>query len=82
MKNPRTHLESAGESYFQHMGHALRFTLALLQGSLCCLVHAFLPFVFEKKGSQIVTLLHGRMVTNRANLTQGSVQDAESIVGP
>jgi hypothetical protein len=81
MKNSRTHLESVGESYFQHMFHALSFTLALLLGSLCCLVHAFLPFAFEKKGSQIVTRLHGRMVIHRAELSSIPVEDVESTAG-
>ena len=69
MSKINSHLQSVDETYFQHMQHALSFVLAMLLGSLCCLVHAFLPFVFEKKGSQIVTRLHDRMVVNRSNLT-------------
>ncbi|MCH7817807.1 MAG: hypothetical protein IIC60_14700 [Proteobacteria bacterium] len=67
-----SHLESVDESYLQHMRQALSFTLALLFGSLCCLVHAFLPCLFEQKGSQIVDRLHDRMVMNRARAASRS----------
>ena len=74
MSRINSHLQSVDETYFQHMQHALSFVLAMLLGSLCCLVHAFLPFVFEQKGSQIVNRQHDRMVVNRANLTPGRDQ--------
>ncbi len=76
MKNLKTHLDSVDESYVQHMAHALSFTWAMLRGSLYCLVHAFLPFVFEKQGSQIINTLHDRMVVNRANLTPAKTDAA------
>jgi hypothetical protein len=75
MNRINSHLQSVDETYFQHMQHALSFVLDMLLGSLCCLVHAFLPFVFERKGSQIVTRLHDRMVVNRSNLTPARNQD-------
>jgi len=64
-----SHLESVNESYFQHMRHALSFTLDMLVGAACCLVHAFFPSLFEHTGSQLVNRLHDRMVVNRANLS-------------
>ena len=33
--------------------------------TLCCLVHALLPFLFEKTSSRIISGLHERMVTHR-----------------
>jgi hypothetical protein len=66
----KSHLQSVNETYLQHMQHALSFTAALFAGAFCCLVHAFLPFLFEKQGSAIVQRLHDRMVVNRHNLTQ------------
>ncbi|MDA1371247.1 MAG: DUF6356 family protein [Proteobacteria bacterium] len=62
-----SHLQSVDESYFQHMQHALAFAVALFFAAVVCLLHAFLPFLFEKWGSTIVTNLHSRMVVNRAN---------------
>lgn len=64
-----SHLQSVNESYFQHMRHALSFTFDMLVGAACCLVHAFIPSLFEHAGSQLVTKLYDRMVVNRANLS-------------
>lgn len=72
MTRLKSHLHSVNESYFQHMRHALGFTVAMFGGALCCLVHAFLPFLFEKRGSAIVERLHDRMVRNRGRLTPGA----------
>lgn len=69
MNRTKSHLNSVGESYFQHMRHALSFTWAMLTASMCCLIHAFVPFLFEKTGSTVVSRLYDRMVVNRSNLT-------------
>ncbi len=63
------HLSSVGESYFQHMRHALSFSGMMAVGTLCCLVHALLPFLFEKTGSQIISNLYDRMLVNRTKQT-------------
>lgn len=83
MSRPKTHLYSVNESYFQHMQHALSFTLTMLYGAYCCLVHAFFPFLFERKGSAIVQQLHDRMVVNRAQLSRlnGSRSEPSEIIG-
>ncbi|AJP56735.1 hypothetical protein UC34_06550 [Pandoraea vervacti] len=65
MKFFTRHPASVGENYLQHMGSALSFALPLLGACLACLVHAVLPFAFEKTGSKIIVRLHERMVTNR-----------------
>ncbi len=69
MSRLNQHLTEVDESYFQHMLHALSFAAALLWAALCCLVHALLPFVCEKRGSQLVAKLHDRMVMNRHRLS-------------
>lgn len=63
------HLQQIDESYVQHMKHALSFAVELAVASLACLIHAFLPFLFEKTGSEKVNRLHNRMVINRHNLS-------------
>ncbi|VVE70302.1 capsule biosynthesis protein [Pandoraea captiosa] len=65
MKIFTQHPASVGENYLQHLGSALSFALPLLVACLACLVHAVLPFAFEKTGSKIIVRLHERMVTNR-----------------
>jgi hypothetical protein len=59
------HPASVGESYFQHLGHALGFASRMFVGSLACLVHAFLPFLCVQTGSKCIDELHDRMVANR-----------------
>lgn len=59
------HPASVGETYGEHFGMASGFGIRMILGGLACLVHGFLPFLFTKTGSKIVTELHGRMVTHR-----------------
>ena len=59
------HPASVGESYFEHMGVAGWFAFRMLLGAAACLVHAVLPFLFVRTGSQVITDLHDRMVANR-----------------
>ncbi len=59
------HPASADESYGEHLGTALWFAWKLFGAALAALVHAFLPFLFVKTGSRVITELYDRMVTNR-----------------
>ena len=77
----RAHLHSVNESYFQHMLHALSFTVALFFGALCCLVHAFFPFLFEKRGSAIVQRLYERMVLHRHQLSRQQPPQGHTAAG-
>lgn len=65
-RNPFTdHPASVGETYWQHLASAWGFSWRMMLASLACLVHALLPFLFEKAGSRAITGLHDRMVVNR-----------------
>ncbi|MBT5767164.1 DUF6356 family protein [Emcibacteraceae bacterium] len=59
------HPASVGETYFGHMFSALGFCGKMTLALMCCLTHAFLPFLFEKTGSQMVCNLVDDMVHNR-----------------
>jgi len=59
------HPACVDETYAEHMAMALSFAGPLFVAALCALVHAFLPFVFEKTSSKIVTRLYDRMVAKR-----------------
>jgi hypothetical protein len=59
------HPASVDESYLEHMAVALSFSARLLFAGIVCLVHAFLPFLFVRTGSQVIAELHDRMVVNR-----------------
>ena len=59
------HPESVGESYSEHLVTATGFGTRLVLTGLACLVHALLPFLFVKTGSQQIAALYERMVANR-----------------
>ncbi|AYJ84890.1 hypothetical protein D3Y57_02125 (plasmid) [Sphingomonas paeninsulae] len=61
----KDHLHSVDESYGEHMKHALGFAFAMFLGGTACLIHAFLPFLFETTGSGRVRMLHDSMIANR-----------------
>ena len=75
------HLETVGETYGQHFTHALSFSFAMFFASLACLVHAFLPFLFERTGSSMITRLHDRMVMNRHRLQEMKVDRRSRAAG-
>lgn len=62
----QAHPASVNETYWQHLGSASRFSLAMILGGLACLVHGVLPFLFVKTGSQTIAGLHDRMIVHRA----------------
>lgn len=62
------HLQDVGESYDEHFVHAGRYGLVLIGAGFACLVHAVLPFLFEKTGSQCVSKLYAHMA-NRGRVT-------------
>jgi hypothetical protein len=65
------HPASVEETYTEHMGVAFGFSLRMFLGSLACLVHAVLPFLFVKTGSDTIVALHERMVSHRRRHESG-----------
>lgn len=65
MKILTEHLSSVNESYTQHLVMAGKFACKLLFASVACFIHALIPFIFEKAGSQIVRDLNQNMVEKR-----------------
>ena len=55
-----THPQSVDESYAEHMAFAGRFSAVLFLAAGAALVHAVLPFLFEKTASRIVARLYER----------------------
>ncbi len=55
-----THPESVGESYLEHAAFAGRFSLVLFAAAFAALIHAVLPFAFEKTASRMVARLYDR----------------------
>ena len=63
------HPESVGESYGQHFGVALGYGLRLIAAGACALVHAVLPFCFEKTASTMVRRMVADMDRRSASST-------------
>jgi hypothetical protein len=54
------HPASVDETYFGHMAFALKFSAKLFLAAFAALIHALLPFLFEKSASTIVRELAER----------------------
>lgn len=65
------HPASVGETYWEHLLRASWFGAKMLMGAGACFIHALLPFLFVKTGSQTITQLYGAMVTNRRRVPEG-----------
>jgi hypothetical protein len=72
------HPTTVGETYGEHFVTASGFSLSMLKAAFCCGVHAILPFAFEKTGSECITELYDRMVTNRNRLEAAKRSVGES----
>ena len=55
------HPNSVGENYFQHAWFAGGFAAKLLGAGLVALVHAILPFAFEKTASRMIKELFAKI---------------------
>ncbi|MEM1380977.1 MAG: DUF6356 family protein [Pseudomonadota bacterium] len=73
------HPQSVGETYTEHMGVALSFSGALLKAGFCCVVHAFLPFLFVTTGRDTISELHRRMVTHRDRRTTDEPEPVHAL---
>lgn len=56
------HPQAVGETYGQHFVFAASFGASMVIAGLACLVHAVLPFAFERTASHCVQRLHGRLL--------------------
>ena len=58
------HPQAVGESYGEHAMFAGRFGCTLILAGMAALVHAVLPFAFEKTAGNMVIRLHDK-IANR-----------------
>ena len=56
-----SHPQSVDETYFEHLLFAGKFAGTLFLAACAALVHALLPFTFEKTASRMINELHQRM---------------------
>ena len=62
------HPVSVGESYGEHMLQALCFGTRMVFAGFACLIHAVLPFLFVRTGSQAIAELNERMILKRTRV--------------
>jgi len=59
------HPKSVDETYGEHMVRASCFGGRMMVAGLACMVHALLPFIFVRTGSQAIDELYARMQATR-----------------
>ena len=60
------HPRSVDESYLEHARFASGFSFRLFVAAFCALVHAVLPFAFEKTASRMIAEMYAK-THNRGN---------------
>ena len=55
-----THPQSVDESYVEHMAFAGRFSGKLFLAAGAALVHAILPFAYEKTASRLIAEMYAK----------------------
>lgn len=71
----RSHLRSAGESYFAHLRVAGGIGATMIFAGAACLVHGLLPGIFTDRGSKAIRRLSAR-IANRHNQPLAEALDA------
>ena len=54
------HPARVNETYWQHMAFAGKFAFVLFSAALAALIHAILPFLFERTASTLVASLYAK----------------------
>ncbi len=68
------HPREVGESYFEHMGVASSFGLAMIWGGTKALVHAAFPAWCVTSGSDTIRRLHTIMVEKRGAKRNATIE--------
>lgn len=63
------HPASVDETYVEHFGIASRFGITLLGGGLACFVHAVVPALCTRTGSDTVKRLNDELQARRSGFT-------------
>jgi hypothetical protein len=59
------HPASIGETYGEHLVHASCFGARMILAGLACMLHALLPFLCVRTGSQAIEELNAKMLARR-----------------
>lgn len=67
-----SHPEAAGESYFEHMVFAFRFSARLFRAAFAAALHGVVPGACETTASTAVLQMNDELRTRRAALAAGN----------
>lgn len=70
------HPAKVGESYFEHMVFAFRFSGRLFRASAAALLHGFVPCLCETTASRSILDMHAEISARRAQMAKNTTQDA------
>lgn len=80
MKNIFTdHPKTIGESYCEHFKIAFSFGFSMLMAGLACIIHAFLPFIFEKTGSNVLLKMTHQFVSRMPKIDERVLMISETV---
>ncbi len=60
------HPDALGETYLQHLGHAVSYAGRMFAAGFCALTHAIFPFLFEKTASNMIKQMYAEMTARGA----------------
>ena len=66
------HPEAVGESYFEHMAFALKFSGRLFCAAFAAFAHGFVPGVCETTASSAILAMNDEIRARRAEMAQGA----------
>lgn len=72
-----SHPKSVGESFGEHFGVASRFGATMVVSGVACMIHAFVPALFERTGSKAVKRLYADMASRQPNAPRPAFQQPE-----
>ena len=64
IKNSKKHLKEVNETYFQHMAIAFKIGFTMLVTGIFCLIHALIPGLFKKTGSNQIAKIYDMVSRN------------------
>jgi Family of unknown function (DUF6356) len=68
------HPDALGETYFQHLGHAMSYAGRMFAAGFCALTHAIFPFLFEKTASNLIKQMYAEMTSRGATVAVEKVK--------
>jgi hypothetical protein len=63
--NSKEYLNEINETYIKHMAVAFKIAINMFLTSVICLIHGFIPGLFEKTASNMIVKMHEIVSRNK-----------------